>query len=400
MKSNFKHNLNFSVYGQSHDDEIGIIVKNIPSGYLIDFKEINNILLLRQGNDSFNTKRQEKLKYQIKSGFNLISKDNQAITNGDTIEVVFFNTYHKKADYDNILVQPRPGHVDYVAKMKYQDKHSIAGGGHFSGRLTLPLVFLGAVCKQILAKHYPNMEVISHINSFASYKDIGYYDLRKFLVDKVIPDNIDKYSNINLQLLSIKLRDNLHKIIKNGIRNKNFPTFNQDTQDKMYKAATKLEDDSLGGQIETIIINPPSFIGEPLFYSFESIMATLVYSIPSIKDISFGNIDSFKNKKGSQVKDEILYLDNKKLTTIYNNNGGINGGITNGEDIVFSTIVKPIASINQPQLTYNISKKKLTYLKIKGRHDRTIINRVIPVIDAVSYIVIYDLCLPDLKAEK
>ncbi|MDF9867631.1 chorismate synthase [Bacilli bacterium PM5-3] len=397
MKSNFIHNLKFTLFGQSHDDKIGIIIENIPSNHLIDFNEINKELMLRQGSEIFNTPRQEKIKYDIVSGFSEVNKDNQAITINEPIKVFFVNEDVKNTDYDNVLKHPRPGHVDYVASMKYQEAHTIAGGGHFSGRMTLPLVFLGAICQQILFDYYPNMSILSHINSFASYKDIGYYDLRKFLVEKIVPSNVGDYTNIHLKLLATKLKDNLHKILLNGIKNNNFPTFNKETYEKMYKAAQNIENDSLGGQIETIVINPPAFIGEPFFYSFESVLSGLLYSIPGIKDVAFGNHEEFKNNFGSKVKDEIIYLDNKKLTTFCNNNGGINGGITNGEDIVYSTIVKPIASISQPQLTYSIEDKKLSDLEITGRHDKTIINRIIPVINAMAYITIFDLCFEDIN---
>ena len=392
MKSSYQHGLTFTLSGQSHDDYLSLTIDNIPRGYMIDLRQIDKNLKLRQGNEAFNTPRQDTIKYEIKSGLRLISETSYATTS-EAIEVIFFNENSKSEDYDNILKQPRPGHVDYVAKMKYQDDHSLAGGGHFSGRMTLPLVFLGSLCQQILISQYPNLKIISHINSLASLKDIGYYDLRKFIVEKIVPKNIEDYSTIQLQLLVNRLNDNLHKILINGLNNPSFPVFNREVSQKMLGEANKLSDDSLGGQIETIIINAPAFIGEPFFYSFESVLANLLYSIPALKDVAFGNTEMFKNNKGSEVKDEIIFLDNKRLTTLFNHNGGINGGITNGEDIVFGTIIKPIASINQPQLTYNIEQKKLTKLEIKGRHDKTIINRVIPVIDALAYVAIYDLVL-------
>ena len=393
MKSKFKHNLEFMVAGQSHDEKIILTIENIPAGYLIDFDRINDLLVKRQGNANFNTKRHEKTDFKIISGFNKINAGQQATTNGQVIEVHFLNDDFKSFDYDNLLLHPRPGHVDYVAKIKYGDKHDLAGGGHFSGLLTVALVFIGALCQQILVNYFPKLKIISHVKSFAGLTDISYYDLRKFLVDKLVTTDLQKLNQMQLQLLALRLTDNLHKILLEGLHEENIPTFNKRIGNLMLEKAEKLYDDSLGGQIETIVLNPPSFMGEPLFYSTESIISTLLFSIPSLKEVAFGNSEQFKVAYGTQVKDEIIFLDHKKLTTLNNNNGGINGGITNGEDLVFSSIIKPIASLKQEQNTYHLQEKKLMPLLIEGRHDLTIINRVLPIIDMVVYIALYDLFL-------
>ncbi|MDL2212025.1 chorismate synthase [Erysipelotrichaceae bacterium OttesenSCG-928-M19] len=406
MKSSYNHHLKFEISGQSHSEEISLLIYNIQPGFEIDFDKIDEQLNLRQGNQSFNTYRQEKISYEIRSGFDKTVNSKKFKTDGQTIEIIFINSDIKSQDYDNILKQPRPGHVDYVASMKYGREHSIAGGGHFSARLTLPLVFVGSLIQQIVLSYYPTLNIVSHVKSFGNYNDLCYYELRKYLVDKIIKEDLnslhdlDSFNERKLANFASKLTTNLHKIVVNGLSNEPLPTYHKKIGQQMLAKAKALSDDSLGGQIETIIINPPSFIGEPWFYSLESALASLMYSIPSIKEIAFGNSELFKNAYGSEVKDEIIYLDNRKLTTLYNHNGGINGGITNGEDIVFSTVIKPISSINQIQNTYHLQERKMTFLQIAGRHDKTVINRVIPIINALSYVAIYDLILANKIHDK
>ena len=174
-----------------------------------------------------------------------------------------------------------------------------------------------------------------------------------------------------------------------------FPVLDKQKQAEMEAAAVAARNakDSLGGRIQSVVMHPPLAIGEPYFNSIESTLAALLYGVGTVKMVSFGYGAAFAHVFGSQVKDEILAMTDEGIQTLYNFNGGINGGISNGEDIVLDLALKPIASILQKQGTLNIETGKVETLEIKGRHDATIINRVIPVVEAMIHIGLYDLLL-------
>lgn len=372
MKSSSGNKIKYTLFGMSHSEEIGIEIVGFEKGLKVNFDEISYQLELRQGKKGYNTARQESPNYIIKSGFD------GEVTNGEVIVVVFKNENFKSKDYSHLANQPRPGHADYVSMMKYGSTN--VGGGHFSGRMTAPIVFLGMLCMQAIRKSFPTFKVISHISSFQNVNDISYYEIRKELVEGL--SSYDKDSMLELR-----------KLLHDRLCSFDNIVFDKVKRESIEELANKLVEDktSAGGEIETLIINPPNCLGEPFFDSVEGIIAKLLYSIPSVKGVTFGYGTDFVNTQGHLVKDEIIYLDDNSLYTLYNYNGGINGGITNGEDIVFKTIIKPISSLLQKQFTYNIESKECMSLEVGGRHDVTIINRVIPVIDSVACIAIYEL---------
>lgn len=366
MKSSSGNNIKYTLFGMSHSEEIGIEISGIKKGFKIDENKIKTLLMQRQGMEVFNTKRQESIDYIIKSGIV------ESVTTGEVITIVFKNENYQPKDYSNMENHPRPGHGDYVGKMKYGKEFT--GGGHFSGRMTAPIVFLGGLCQQLINELYPKYEVVSRISKFQELENSSYYDIRKALVE-----SIGEYNKETME----KLRSDVHHTLK----------VEDCFEAKVKQEATKLVEakTTAGGEIETVIINPPSFVGNPFFASVESVVSSLLFSIPSVKGVNFGYGTSYVKKQGHLVSDEIIYCDDSNLYTLYNYNGGVNGGITNGEDIVVNTILKPISSIMREQLTYNLSEKKRLPLKINGRHDTTIINRVIPVIDSMINIALYDL---------
>ncbi len=405
MKSSYGNNIQYHIFGESHSSGIGITISGLPANFTIDFDQIDQQLLLRQGNPTINTTRQEKVEYDILSGIY------EGKTTGSSICIVFKNSDTQSKDYSQFLKQNRPGHADYVAAQKFKQANDYRGGGHFSGRITTPLVFLGALITQIINKEYPNFKIISHIKEFQNIKDYDYYSLRKIIIDKMLSnktingkDEMTILSNLSSQQqkeFALALIDNVNNNLIKLIKDETFPTFKNTTKEEMLKKAVALknEGDSAGGQIETIVLNPPPFIGEPFFYSLESVLSSLLYSIPSVKGVTFGYGQHFTNTLGSQVKDEYIYLDNNKAITLYNYNGGINGGITNGDNLVYTTTIKPIASLMKQQHTYSYETKKIESFMITGRHDSTIINRIIPIINAISAIAIYDLFLEQKKYE-
>lgn len=403
MSSSFGNNIRYTLFGESHSKGIGITIEGLPAGFAIDFSKIDFLLEQRQGKASFNTPRQEAIVYEIISGCM------DGVITGSPLTVFFKNDNTQSKDYKHLMDHPRPGHADYVAKHKYNNANDYRGGGHFSGRLTTPIVFLGGLIEQILTETFPDFKVVSHINQFQDISDFDYYQLRKAVVNKVasVFEIEAKMSEVALldkedQLLFAKsINKMIHSYLNNSIKDTDFINLNPAISPVMLSAAEKLKEtgDTAGGEIETIIMNPPIFIGEPFFNSLESILASLLYSVPSVKQVGFGVNDKFAKMAGSELKDEIVYADKMGLTSLYNYNGGINGGISNGEDIVINSIIKPISSLSQPQYSYSSEEESIKELNIGGRHDATIINRVIPVINAMACVGIYDLYLERKKHE-
>lgn len=312
-----------SIYGESHGGGVGVIVDGMPAGIKFDIDELKADLSRRRAGGVGTTTRIEADEPHVLSGiFN-------EYTTGAPIHVMFENTNTKSKDYSNLVTQPRPGHADYVANLKYKGYQDYRGGGHFSGRITLGLVVAGYFAKLILS----NQTVTSKVLSIGDYKG----------------DNLDEY---------------LAKISSEG--------------------------DSVGGVIELTVSNMEKCLGEPFFDSCESVISHLLFSVPAVKGVEFGIGFDGATLKGSEFNDEIIDESGKTRT---NNNGGVNGGISNGNDLVVRVIVKPTPSIYKKQNTYSFSENKVTELQIHGRHDACIALRARVVLEAAVMIGLADLYL-------
>lgn len=373
MSNSFGKNITYTIFGESHAAGIGITIDGLPAGFEIDFDVIDQALSLRSGQASYNTPRKESNDYQIICGY----FNNK--TTGSPLTIVFRNTNTKSKDYDFVKDTPRPGHVDYPASIKYHNHHDYRGGGAFSGRLTTPIVFAGYLIKQLVKQKYPDLKVVTHISEVNDNKYADYYQIRLEVVNQLMKE----YSITEVSELPVEKQKEFALALTKQIQKK-----------LIFKQPNlQLDNDSVGGYLQTIITNPPVGFGAPFFNSIESTIAQLLYSIPSIKSVSFGNTKQL-SKLGSNAKDEYLYLSDRAYT-LMNNNGGILGGLSTGEDIVFTSLIKPISSIPQMQATYSYSKKGLTNLSIKGRHDLSIINRIIPIINSMTYLSLYEMILDE-----
>jgi chorismate synthase len=253
----------------------------------------------------------------------------KGFTNGAPLTIITTNKDKISSDYDEFINIPRPGHADFVAKAKYSGFADLRGSGHFSGRITWGLVVAGVIAKKI-----------------------------------------SKDAVIAAKLISAGGSTNVERAINKAVK----------------------ENESIGGIIECRVKNPPKVIGEPFFYSFESAVSHLVFSVPAIKGIEFGSGFAAAAMKGSVHNDPFIDKDGKTST---NNAGGINGGITNGNEIIFRVAVKPTSSTGVEQTTFNFATKKMQTLTVKGRHDTCIALRMPVIIEAVTAIAIADLMLID-----
>lgn len=310
-----------SIFGESHGKQVGVVIGGCPSGVEFCEEDLMEDLDRRKSGKKGTTPRTEADLPHIVSGVY------NGKTTGAPITIIFENSNTRSKDYSQLFDQPRPGHSDFTARIKYGGHNDYNGGGHFSGRITLGLVSAGALAKKVL----------KGVSIVATLKEVG--------------------GNPNIE-------EAINKAIETH--------------------------DSIGGIVECVVKGIPVGFGEPFFDSVESVISHAVFSVPAIKAIEFGAGFNVAKMAGSQNNDNILDASGKTET---NNAGGICGGISNGNDIVFRVAVKPTPSISLPQETYKFSSDKVETLQIVGRHDLCIALRVAPVIEAATAIALLDLGL-------
>jgi chorismate synthase len=355
MSGTWGNKIKLAIFGESHGKAIGITIDGIEPGVELDMDYINGEMNRRApGKSELSTSRNEKDSFDILSGYF------NGRTTGTPLCAVIYNMDQHSSHYDKTKNLIRPSHGDYTGYIKYNGFNDYRGGGHFSGRITAPLVFAGAICKQILESK--GIIIGSHIKSIGEIED----------------NSFDMVSINNEELKKLT--------------NSDFPLLNKSIEPSMREAIlkAKAEKDSMGGVVEAAVINLPPGIGSPFFDSVESRVAHLLFSIPGIKGVEFGEGFGITKLKGSNANDE-YYIEEDKIRTYSNNNGGILGGITNGMPLVFRAAVKPTASIGKVQNTVDIEKRENAELEIRGRHDPCIVPRVLPIIEAVAAIAILDL---------
>ena len=347
--------IKLSIFGESHGNAIGITIDGLPAGFSIDMDKIMMEMARRApGKSSLSTPRKESDIPEILSGYF------EGKTTGTPLCAIIRNSNTKSKDYSKLKDVMRPGHADYTGAIRYKGFNDYRGGGHFSGRITAPLVFAGAICKQIL--EVKGIIVSAHINSIGKIKDCS------FLESDISDELLNSFKEKELPLINTKLEDEMRQEILRA----------------------RSSGDSIGGTIECAILGVSPGIGDPFFDSVESTLAHLMFSVPAVKGIEFGKGFDISKMRGSEANDE-YYLENGNIKTKTNNNGGILGGITNGMPIIFNVAIKPTASIFKEQNAVNIVTMEETTLCIEGRHDPCIVQRALPVIEAVASIGITEL---------
>ncbi len=353
MSSFWRRRLEIALFGESHGDAIGITIQGLPAGFRPDWDKIEKEMARRRpGNHPLATPRRETDEVKIISGF-----FEEHLT-GAPLTAIIPNGDKKSEDYERNIV--RPGHADYTGAIKYKGFQDHRGGGHFSGRLTAPIVFAGALTKQILAAK--GIEIAAHIMRLGPIFDRNFEE--KDL-------NVATFATLREQVI---------------------PTLDWEKSEAMTKAilSAKAEKDSLGGVIEGAVTGIPAGIGEPFFDSVESVMSHLFFSIPAVKGVDFGSGFEGLSLFGSQFNDP-FYFDGETVKTRTNHNGGILGGISNGMPILFRVAVKPTPSIGQSQETIDRKKEETVFHTFSGRHDPSILPRAVPVVEAMAAIAILDL---------
>ncbi|NBK99334.1 MAG: chorismate synthase [Erysipelotrichia bacterium] len=357
MKSMIGNVVQLTIFGESHGSAIGMVLDGLAPGIKLDLAYINHQLELRKPKGRISTARKES------DAPNIVSGVFEGYTTGTPLCIMFENNNTQSKDYSKTKNLMRPSHADYSGYMKYKGYNDYRGGGHFSGRLTTPIVCAGAIAKQILESK--GIFIGSHILKINTIHDEGF----NYLDEDALKQQI------------------VH------VNEQQFPVMNEDCAKRMIEHIENAAEngDSVGGVIETGIVHMECGIGEPMFHSLESSIAHYLFSVPAIKGVEFGLGFEFANHYGSNVNDEFYYDDKHCVKTKTNNNGGINGGISNGMPIIIKCVVKPTPSIYKQQNTIDIENKCNTKLQINGRHDPAIIHRARVVIDSVVALAILDL---------
>lgn len=354
MSANWGHHIELSLFGESHGQAIGIVIGNLPAGIKLDFAAIRKDMKRRApGRNKMSTARVEADEVQVMSGLL------DGYTTGAPLCAMIQNTSQHSKDYSYLKEKMRPGHSDYPAYMKYHGFNDVRGGGHFSGRLTAPIVFAGAIAKQILASY--GIHVGAHILSIKNVTDQRY------------PLNVDA-------------------AYLKALGEKQYPVIDDDAFLKMQDVieAARKDLNSVGGRIECAITGLEAGLGNPFFDSVEAHLAPLLFSIPAVKAVNFGDLDDITQCFGSEANDA-YYYEGDQVRTRSNHNGGITGGITNGMPVIFTVSVKPTPSIAQKQETVNVKTHQDETLSIVGRHDPCIVPRAIVVVEAMAALGILDM---------
>ncbi len=359
MSTSYGKNINITVYGGSHDDEIGVVATGMPKGFRFDTEELSAFMKRRApGQNAFSTKRREPDVPVFLSGV-----DDTDTLNGDTLHAVIRNTNQRSSDYNNLTFVPRPSHADFAARMKYGEAVDLRGGGHFSGRLTAPLCIVGGICLQYLKTK--GIDIAAHLYAIGGVKDKPF-------------DGVS-ISGSDFELLKSR---------------SDFPVLDGDAGEQMKKiiADAAAEGDSVGGIVECAAIGLPAGLGEHMFDGIENRIASIAFGIPAVKGIEFGNGFGCASLRGSENNDPFV-TDGKSITTRTNNCGGILGGMTTGMPLIFRAAMKPTPSIYKEQDSVDMVSMTNVKLTIKGRHDPCVAVRTVPVFEAVCAIALCDILL-------
>ncbi len=359
MGNSFGQQARLTIFGESHGAAIGAVLDGLPAGIAIDWDRVRFEMARRApGGSDLSTPRREADAFEVESGYF------EGHTTGTPMAVLIKNTDGHSGDYSLLRNRMRPGHADYTAQAKYGGFQDYRGGGHFSGRLTAPLVFAGAIAMGILEQR--GIYIGAHAAEVAGVRDRSWNPCGE------------------------------GKDLMDSLRKERLPVLDREAGKRMEDAIISAgrEKDSVGGVIECMVCGLPAGLGDPFFDSAESGLAHMMFSIPAVKGIEFGDGFGLAEMKGSEANDAIRY-GNSGVVFETNHNGGILGGITSGAPLLFRVAVKPTASIGKKQRTIDISLKENAELEIRGRHDPCIVPRAIPVVEAAAAWTLLDLLLTD-----
>ncbi len=355
MDSSIGENIRLTIFGQSHSPAVGMTLEGLPAGCPVDQDALIRFLARRApGRNAWSTARREEDLPEFLSG--LAAEK----TCGVPLTAVIRNRDTRSGDYAALKETPRPGHADYTAEIKYRGYQDYAGGGHFSGRLTAPLCIAGGICLQLLERE--GIQIYARIASIGNIEDEG--ELTCSLADRDFPVVSPERGTEMLALI----------------------------------AERRAQGDSVGGVVECVAVGLPVGLGGPLFGGMESRIAALVFGIPAVKGVEFGDGFKVSRLSGSENNDPFRIRDGRVVTET-NHCGGILGGITDGMPLVFRVAFKPTPSIALPQRSIRLTSMENAEMVVTGRHDPCVVPRAVPCVEAAAAIALYDAWLGRKKEE-
>ena len=355
MSSVWGNNIKISVFGESHGENIGVVIDAPPAGIKIDTEYILLQMSRRApGLDDTATKRKESDFPKIISGVK------NGITTGAPLTAIIENSDSHSKDYSELEIKPRPSHADYAAHIHYGGFEDVRGGGHFSGRLTAPIVFAGSLLRIYLKQM--GITIGGHIERIGNVTDERFSPA--FIDEKELNCLSGKTFAVRNEITEQKMRNEILSAAKNG--------------------------DSVGGILEIAVTGIDAGFGNPMFNGVENVISSAVFGIPAVKGIEFGDGFDFAKGHGSNSNDE-MYIENGKVKCKTNHCGGITGGITNGMPIIFRVAFKPTPSVSFAQNTVNLKLMQNDTLTVKGRHDPCVVPRALAAVEAMTAIAVVDL---------
>ena len=364
MSGIYGMNIKMSIYGESHGRAVGVVLDGLPPGLALDEEAIAREMARRApGQSALTTARKEKDAVEIQSGFF------NGFTTGTPLCARIANSDQHSKDYSILKDKMRPGHGDYAGNVRYQGFNDYRGGGHFSARLTAPLVFAGAVAKQALAQY--GITIGAHILRIHDITEQSFNPMGE--------------SEDTLKAIAAKA----------------FPVMNDAIGEQMQACILSAKGvlNSVGGIVELMALNLPAGLGAPYFDSVESRLSQILFSVPAVKAIEFGDGFGFAQLTGAEANDQMHYEEGR-VRCYTNHNGGVTGGITNSMPLVFRVAMKPTPSISREQKTVDLAQQADTTLTVVGRHDPCIVQRAVPVVEAVTAWTLWDLLIEAKKWEK
>ncbi len=355
MKNTYGNSVSITLFGESHGEAVGAVLDGIAPGIAVDESFIASQMDKRRSVCSISTPRKESDRVRIVSGVY------NGRTTGTPITLIIENENTRSSDYRQMKTVARPGHADYTAYEKYHGYADERGGGHFSGRITAGLVAAGAIAIEALRKK--GIYIATHISRLAKISDRG-FDFNG------IEKDIEKLDSAEFGVLDADIGEQMIKAVESA----------------------RKDGDSVGGILESCVVGLPAGVGEPWFDTLEGVLSHILFSIPAVKGVEFGDGFALADMRGSEANDEFCVIDGK-IATKTNRMGGILGGISNAMPLTVRCAVKPTPSIFKEQKTVDFISAEDTTLSIKGRHDPAVVHRARIVVDSAIA-----LCLCDMLA--
>lgn len=379
MSFTIGNNFRTTLFGQSHAEAVGCVIEGLTPGFDIDIENINRFMRKRQGGKSCTTPRKEQDAVEFISG---IGPDNSVCE--APVVITIANKNIDTVPYEITRHIPRPSHADFTSYITYAKHEDWRGGGSFSARLTAPLCAAGAIAKQVLANR--GIQVAAHISQVGDVFD----DL--FYTNAIIDEN-EKYSPYSEEALYEQIK---------SLDTSSFPCINQQKAIQIQKLIEQIHSkgDSIGASVECVVVGLPVGVGDPFFDGLDAQLARAIFSIPAVKSFEMGVGVDCISMMGSEYNDAIGYVD-ETPTCLTNNCGGVLGGLSNGNPIVFKTGFKPTPTISKPQQTIDFDSKENISYSFEGRHDPCVGVRAVAVVEAMAAIVVLDSLMHyDMRCEQ